>query len=163
MMTTTRDQLSDIHLDKEAFIVDLDDLQAVFNEVCHHLSQQGKRAWNDVRGTCQYTTDDGLHCAVGGILQPWAQQLLLAQGRNQSALRSIINPDAISENASMLLTRLQGAHDYEHGEGEDDPEERPEHDADDGAKNLRDSLRRVAEQFDLDDNAVNNITNWETR
>jgi len=98
-------------------------LQQIFDEVCSHVIAQGEPAIH--HGTCQYLTDQGTSCAIGGPLvkrglyKPQMEETryyhLNAQGGY--VLDTGLLPDALREwgitdgDATKLVSMLQSNHD----------------------------------------------------
>jgi len=116
--------------------------QEIFDRVCAHLAQQGKRATDGRR--CMMQTPDGLRCAIGGLLPDNADFAELDRPRLD--IRGLIDKFYISFDANKeLLEELQAIHDCDETSVAD----------------LRDWLRETALGLDLKPDAADQITHWE--
>lgn len=79
--------------------------QQAFDRVCRNLAKMSKRAYDD--GACQYLTDEGERCAIGGLLSRRGCKKI--RGSIQFRIKDgIVDPGDVS---AELLTDLQTAHD----------------------------------------------------
>jgi hypothetical protein len=127
--------------------------QELFDAVCAHLAQQGRRSWgvserfDDAEG-CLYRGPDGLRCAVGALM-PDAVYRPQWENATPGALRDTGVIEA-TDDAMALLKGLQQANDSHYTDGDD---ETP-------VEGLRRRLRAAAQRHGLDAGAVELITTW---
>lgn len=125
--------------------------QEAFDGVVRHMAKQKKRAFeNGCKYIgCKYITQDGLRCAIGGIMPIEAAKRLERQGgegiENAYAEGAIDLPEEV---ALDLLAELQVIHDDQRCDGVN------------AAEQLRADLNHVAEQWGLDNSLVETITEW---
>lgn len=117
--------------------------QEIFDRVCAHLAQQGRKS-KSVMGGCVYRADDGARCAVGCLLPDDAPFASL-DNLDDTSIRTLIRNGLVSTDPSVdLLAKLQEAHDEN-----------------ETARGLRNHLIDIAFQFSLVPDAAEQIEWWQ--
>lgn len=119
--------------------------QEIFDTVTVHLFTQGKRATENE--TCMYRTPEGLKCAVGVLIPDdlYHPSMDKASG-NGTAIQELVRwnqfkfPEWFIDNL-CLLSQLQYVHDTKSNW--------------DSTENMREELKGVAVNFELNDAIVN--------
>ena len=120
--------------------------QQIFDAVVNHLAAQKTQSISprpDGKGTqCAYRGENGAKCAVGCLIPDELYDPSM-EGDNVDQLADINKlPDDLVDHVSLLYD-LQFAHDYSLI-----------------VDDLKTNLRMIASLRDLDDSAVDNITEW---
>jgi len=111
--------------------------QKVFDAVCQHLANQKRRAV-DSDSNCEYETEDGERCAIGGILADGDAHRANGVGLVRGTWFNI--PEGVSLD---LLRWLQYAHDTS-----------------ETLLDLHNRLTRSARSYNLDGSQIATITEW---
>lgn len=118
--------------------------QEIFDRVCAHLAQQGRKSKRLSSGGCVYRADDGARCAVGCLLPDDAPFADL-DNLDDTSIRTLMRNGLISADPPVdLLAKLQEAHDEN-----------------ETVRGLRNHLVDIAFQFSLVPDAAEQIERWQ--
>lgn len=127
--------------------------QEIFDTVAKHLFTQGERSFHE--GMCLYRGPHGTKCAVGVLMsdEVYDQKMDHHPDSGPTDVCSIVNnfalPDWFKENINLLIS-LQYAHDHVNNWQ--------------GTKDMRDKLREVAREANLDSSIVDTLKfDWATK
>lgn len=119
--------------------------QELFDRIIDHFVKQGHRAINSA-DDCMYRAPNGDMCAIGCLISDEAYTPDLEQKPTSAeSVQAALKASGVdAAHRTRFFDHMQFAHDNS-----------------DHAMELRDRLRQAADEYDLNDAKVSNITNWE--